>query len=131
MGINKVTRRCAAWIASLAILFAALAPTIAHAVLTSPGQSWAEVCSVSGARMVQVSGDQGGVADPLSKQSLHVEHCPFCATHAGTLALLGGVGSLSFAPLETPQRQPSLFLQAPRPLPIWTSAQSRAPPARA
>lgn len=131
MGINKVTRRFAAWIACLAILFAALAPTLAHAVLASPGQSWAEVCSVSGARMVQVGGDQGNMADPLSKQSLHVEHCPFCATHAGAFALPGGGRALSFALPATPQRHPTLFLQAPHPLPVWTTAQSRAPPARA
>jgi hypothetical protein len=130
MGMKKITRRFAAWIACFAILFAALAPSISHAVSASRGQSWTEICSVAGTKFVKMSDDQGGTSDPVSKKSLHLEHCPFCAMHAGSFALLSRVG-FAIPLIETQDTHPSLFFQSPHPLPIWTAAQSRAPPAQA
>ncbi|MES2323526.1 MAG: DUF2946 domain-containing protein [Pseudomonadota bacterium] len=118
MGMKNVTRRIAAWIACCAILFAALAPSISQAVTISQGGTWAEICSASGTRLVKIdAGDTG----------LHFAHCPFCATHAAPLGLLPSAGFV-LPLLETRESYPSLFYHAPRPLPIWTAAQSRAPP---
>ena len=112
------------------MLFAALAPSLAHAMSASRGEAWAEICSVSGPKFVKTSSDDGSAADPVKQQTLHLEHCPFCATHTDTAALLP-VPSLAIAPLETPASHPFLFFRSPRPLSIWTTAQSRAPPALA
>jgi hypothetical protein len=127
MGMKKVTRRFAAWLACCAILFAALAPSVSQAMAASFGGTWAEICSVGGAKLVKVV-----AGDPASdtQDMPHFEHCPFCATHAGSFALLPGA-SVGFPLLEPETGHPLLFFQAPSPLPVWTTAQSRAPPAHA
>lgn len=122
--MKKITRCCAAWIACFAVLFAALAPSISHAVAVSRGESWAEICGVGGAKLVKVADD------PLTQASAHLEHCPFCATHAASFALPPGAG-VAIALIETQEPHPFLFLQSSRPLSIWIAAQSRAPPAHA
>jgi hypothetical protein len=124
--MTRLTRRCVAWIACFAMLFAALAPSLAQAMSASRGEAWAEICSVSGPKFVKASPD----ADSVKQQTMHLEHCPFCATHADTAALLP-LPSLAIAALATPASHPFLFFRAPRPLSIWTTAQSRAPPALA
>jgi hypothetical protein len=130
MGLKLTTRRIAAWLACFAILFAALAPSVSHAVNAANGQAWAEICTASGVAMVMVGDDGASPAEPLTKQSLHLEHCPFCCSHGGSLALLPGAG-MAIPPIATQEARPSLFFHSPHPLPIWTSAQSRAPPAHA
>jgi hypothetical protein len=130
MGMKKVTRRFAAWIACFAMLFAALAPSVSHILSMSRGETWSEICSVGGTKFVKVSVDQGGIADPATPDSIHFEHCPFCATHAGSFALPPSAG-FAIPLIETQETHPFLFFQSPHPLAIWTVAQSRAPPASA
>lgn len=106
------------------MLFAALAPSIAHAMSASRGETWAEICSVAGTKFVKVD------AGPVKQQTLHLEHCPFCATHAGSYAL-PPQPRFSIALLDAPEAHPFLFFRSPRPLSVWTTAQSRAPPSQA
>jgi hypothetical protein len=129
MGMKTITRRFVAWIACFAMLFAALAPSVAQAMSASRGEVWAEICSVAGPKFVKTSVGEDA-ADTVKQQTLHLEHCPFCATHAASFALLPGP-SFSMPLLDTPESHPLLFYQAPRPLSIWSTAQSRAPPAQA
>ena len=130
MGMTLFTRRFAAWIACFAILLAALAPSISQAVANAKqesGSGWAEICSVAGIRFVQVDdgASDGGKSDGKAMQ---MEHCAFCSTHAGSvglppspvLPLLVASGTAIF---------PALYYQSPAPLFIWSTAQSRAPPA--
>ena len=130
MGMHTLTRRCAAWIACFAILLAALAPSISQAIANAKqetGSGWAEICSVAGIRFVQVDdgASDGGKSDGKAMQ---MEHCAFCSTHAGSvglppspvLPLLVASGTAIF---------PALYYQSPAPLFIWSTAQSRAPPA--
>ncbi len=126
--MNRITRQFAAWVACLAILFGALAPAISHALTTARGEAWAEVCGVDGPKLVKLSADQGGLSAPLTTKLAHTEHCPYCATHGGAPALPPGVRPL-IAQVDARDAQPMLFLQSPHPLPIWSAAQSRAPPA--
>lgn len=119
--MHIVTRRLVAWIACFAMLFGALAPSIAQAMSASRGEVWAEICSVAGTRFVKIKGD------PAEPPTLHLEHCPFCATHADAFALPPGPG-FHIALLDLPTSHPPLFYRSPRPLSIWTTAQSRAPP---
>ncbi|WP_426104632.1 DUF2946 domain-containing protein [Massilia sp. TSP1-1-2] len=122
--MNTITRRFAAWIACFAMLFAALAPSAAQAMAASRGDTWTEICSAAGVKMVKADG-----AD-AQQVSVHLEHCPFCATHAPAIALLPGTAS-SMPLLKGRDTHPSLFFQSPSPLAIWTLAQSRAPPVHA
>ena len=124
MVMHTTTRRFAAWIACLAMLFAALAPSVTHAMAASRGNAWTEICSAAGVKMVKADG-----ADAQQSPD-HLEHCPFCATHPASIALIPG--SAACMPLlEGRDTHPSLFFQSPSPLAIWTLAQSRAPPAQA
>jgi hypothetical protein len=104
MILSKVTRRFTAWIACFAILLAALAPSISHAMAGAGSTSaWIEICSIAGTRFVPA--DDGGSPGLPSNPLL-------------TLPVIDGKPVL-----------PSLYYQASRPLFAWASAQSRAPPA--
>lgn len=109
------------------MLFTALAPSIAHAMSTSRGEAWAEVCSVTGTKLVKTGIDQ----DTLKQQTLHLEHCPFCSLDAGSQALPPPGAGIAIPVPDAPGSHPFLFFQSPQPLSIWTTAQSRAPPAQA
>lgn len=126
--MKRVTRRFAAWIACFAMLFAALAPSVSHALSMSRGETWSEICSVAGKKFVKLGVAQGKIADPVTQESIQLEHCPFCATHAGPLGLPPPSG-FTILMIDTQETHPFLFLQSPQPLAIWTAAQSRAPPA--
>lgn len=121
-----MTRLSAAWIACLAMLFAALAPSVSQAMSAAPGNTWTEICSIGGSKFVKVASDAGDLSHHTKSNGRHVEHCPLCATDTGSLALTPSAGFS--IPLETQETHPFLFFQSPRPLAIWTVAQSRAPP---
>lgn len=125
MGLKSATRRFAAWIACCAILFAALAPSISHALSVSRGETWTEICTVAGMKLVKVSADPSAPADDAT--AIHLEHCQFCATHPDSSALPPTAGQAIPIVITGPSH-PFLFFQAPRPLAIWNAAQSRAPP---
>lgn len=127
MNMTKSMHRMTAWIAFCAILLASLAPSISHAVAAAKGtpNGWMEICTVEGAKLVQVDG--GKPSTPSSgDKSLHFEHCPFCLNHAVAAGMppadfvLPVVAGTSVVPL--------LFYQASHPLFAWTAAQPRAPP---
>jgi hypothetical protein len=120
--MTNFTRRLITWIACCTLLFGALAPSLAQAMSVARGEVWTEVCGASGVKLVKTG------VDPLKQQTAHLEHCPFCVTHADTYALPPPGASLRIATLVLPQGQPTLFLQAPHPLAVWSTAQSRAPP---
>ncbi|QAU34999.1 DUF2946 domain-containing protein [Janthinobacterium sp. 17J80-10] len=129
MTSSRFTRRITAAFACLAILMAALAPSISHA-LSDSGKSrflWSEICSSAGLKLIKL--DLGPASPTHGEPASAFDHCPFCQTHGGMPALPSSVafvlpayqGSFPF---------PSLFYQAPRPLFVWASPQSRAPPAQ-
>ncbi len=118
----------AAWIACCAILFAALAPSIAHAMSTARGDVWTEICTVGSVKFVKIDGATLQKSDPDTQKSM--SHCPFCATDGGAFAPLPSASTVRL-PLIVRDTCPTLFLQSPQPLAIWATAQSRAPPATA
>ncbi len=112
------------------MLFATLMPSISHAVATARGVVWTEICSVAGTRLVKVDSGAGVVIDQSDSAAVHVQHCPFCATHADGLAMLPS-SRVVFSLPAAAAPYPRLYYQSPHPLPVWTAAQSRAPPALA
>jgi hypothetical protein len=116
-------RRFAAWIACLAMLFAALAPSVSHAMAAAQGDAWTEICSASGIKMVKAD-----MAGDTEQASPHLEHCAFCATHPDALAVLSSK-AWSIPVLAGREDFPPLFYQSSSPLANWSPAQSRAPPA--
>ncbi len=116
----RAHRRIASWIAAFAVLLAALAPALSHAM----GSGWVEVCTVQGSKWVQVdAGGDAGQTDPAHA----FEHCPYCSLHVPALAVppVPPQPPLVLAPTD---EFPLAFLAAPRTLHAWVNAQSRAPP---
>lgn len=128
MRLTRTTHRFAAWLAMLAMLLGALAPTVAQAVVAAQGgPGWVQVCSASGMVWVQadvIDGDNV-VADVGKSMADASRHCPWCNLH-------GAVG-LPPASVHTPllahgaEPLPEPFRSA-LPAPPWPAAQSRAPP---
>lgn len=128
MFASRTLKRLGTWLAMLAVVWGALAPTLAQAVVRSaptPGDGWVEVCSVSG--MVWVSLDTGeqqavphtGVSDEPS--------CAWCALHGGAA---GSPATQAQWPVSLALSDfPPAFYQAPVTPAVWHSALSRAPPA--
>ena len=132
MGMTLFTRRLAAWIACFAILLAALAPSISQAVANAKQQSgsgWAEICSVAGIRFVQVVEDGTTEDGKSAGKAMQMEHCTFCSTHAGSVGLPPTSPALPLPVISGTAIFPALYYQSPAPLFIWSTAQSRAPPA--
>ena len=111
----------ASWIALLAILFGALAPTLSHAFVPAAAQPVEfPICSAAGHAAPDVK--NGGIdlgVDPF-------KHCPFCADqhHAPGLLPTSSAGLLVIGSPVLP----SLFYQAPEPLFHWAATRSRGPP---
>jgi hypothetical protein len=133
MGMSRFTRRTAtltAWLAGMAMLFAALAPSIARATSARHDSVWTQICSASGTRLVKVSLAEAaaqGSPDDGGAPAAHGEHCPFCSTHAASFALPPD-GGVSVPVIDNPQYFTFLFVPALRPPARWIKAQSRAPP---
>ncbi|MEQ1684931.1 MAG: DUF2946 domain-containing protein [Burkholderiaceae bacterium] len=125
MRFDRASRVLTSWIAVLAILMAALAPSLSHALGAKNGASLIEVCTSLGAKWVQPDGSSTEQT-PASGNVHPFEHCPCCSLHADAIATPAAPVVL---PLMTPPALlPAAFLAAPRTLYAWVTAQPRAPP---
>lgn len=110
----------------VAMLLASLAPSLSLALgAAAKGASLVEVCTVQGAKWVQVA--DGDSQPAPSSGHLLLDHCPYCSLQAPTLGLPPAAAT---APLATGwfHELPRAFLAAPRTLHAWVRAQPRAPP---
>ena len=113
------------WIAALAIAMSALAPSVSQAVsLAKHGQGFAmEICSVDGSKMqIDVQDDGQDVAN-------QIQPCPYCLVHA--LIAPQFSASPTFQAPQTLALFPQLFYQSPKPLAVWVTPPSAAPPTHA
>lgn len=110
------------WIAAVAIAMSALAPSISQAVsLAQHGQGFAmEICSADGTQLqIKVqSEDQSELAE--------VKHCPYCVTHSAITPVFNT--NLKFEAPQSFGLLPQLFYQSPKPLAVWVTPPSAAPP---
>lgn len=123
MGSTSITRRITAWIACMAILFAALMPSLSKAMQSPRDLALGEICTTSSVKL------KGGSV-PVSDPAHHLQHCPFCSVQDAPVLFLPSAPQ-SITVIDLPARHPFLFFQSPRPLQVWLSARSRAPPAQA
>jgi hypothetical protein len=115
------------WAALLALLWATLAPSIAHGLRHARGERmpWSTVCNATGARRVVF---ELPANDAKATAATHAfDHCAYCALHhdgcappvAGTTAPLrndlDGVALPAVARAMAPHR-------------VWPAAPARAPP---
>jgi hypothetical protein len=127
MQLTRTTHRFAAWLAMLAMLLGALAPTVAQAVVASQGgPGWVQVCSASGMAWIQADAIDGdGIGNASESMADASRHCPWCNLH----------GAVGLPPASA--QQPALVHRAEPPAapfrsalsaPPWPTALSRAPP---
>jgi hypothetical protein len=110
------------WIAAAAIAMSALAPAVSQAVsLAKHGQGFAmEICSVDGSKMqIQVQDDAQEVAE-------QAQPCPYCFAQNTITPAFNT--NLTFQAPQTLALLPALFYQSPKPLAVWVTPPSAAPP---
>jgi hypothetical protein len=113
------------WIAAIAIAMSALAPAVSQAVsLAKHGQGFAmEICSADGNKMqIQVQGEDQEVAE-------HAQPCPYCVAQNSITPAFNT--NLTFAAPNSFALLPKLFYQSPKPLTVWVTPPSAAPPVQA
>jgi hypothetical protein len=125
MSFYRIHHRFTAWLAMLALVMSALAPTVSQAVVMSSERGdWLEVCTTTG--VMWVKADSAATDDGTMPMAGHEQGCDIC-THTvtgappvltGTTASFMGQPSLWFD---------SLALSAHTAV-LWAPAQSRAPP---
>jgi hypothetical protein len=120
MKCNK--NRLIHWIAAFAIAMSALAPAVSQAVsLAKHGQGFAmEICSVDGSKMqIQVQDDAQEVAE-------QAQSCSYCVAQNTITPAFNT--NLTFQAPQTLALLPALFYQSPKPLAVWVTPPSAAPP---
>lgn len=126
MRLRRNARALTSWIAVLAVLMAALAPSISHALGSNSASPWSVVCTSIGVQWVQTDADS---ADPSpGPGAAHAfEHCPYCSLHANAVAI-PAAPSAGVPCISATDEPPVAVLVAPRTLSAWVSPQPRAPP---
>lgn len=123
--ITRDRSRRIAWIATLAMLAAALLPSLAHARKAAMGlpSSLMEICTSAGLRkLAPPAADTGS---PQRPDAAMAADCPFCLLHISA----GPLPAVAALPLPAARHEaPLLFLRAPRPLFVWAAAGCRDPP---
>ena len=124
--MNFHKNRLIHWIAAFAIAMSALAPAISQAVsLAQGGHGFAmEICAVDGSKMqmnIQTEGqlDQAGQSQP----------CPYCLAQNSITPAFNT--NLKFGAPQSFAFLPQLFYQSPKPLTVWVTPPSAAPPVQA
>lgn len=107
----------------LALLWGMLAPAIAK-TLARPADTWVELCSIYGPKLVKLSDD--GSSPSRDDSATTSADCPYCRLHAA-VALPTPSGGPVLAGLVVAAEAPAL---PPAPL-LGTAPISRPPPSRA
>ncbi|MBU3551495.1 DUF2946 domain-containing protein [Polynucleobacter sp. MWH-Berg-3C6] len=120
--MNLHKNRLVHWIAAVAIAMSALAPAMSQAVsLAQHGQGFAmEICSADGNKMqMNVQGDEQEVAE-------QAQPCPYCVAQNTITPAFNT--NLTFQAPQAFALLPALFYQSPKPLAVWVTPPSAAPP---
>jgi hypothetical protein len=123
--MNFHKSRLVHWIAAIAIAMSALAPAMSQAVsLAKHGEGFTmEICSADGNQMqISVRMDDQEVAN-------QTQACPDCVAQSSIIPAFNT--SLTFEAPNSFALLPKLFYQSPKPLSVWITPPSAAPPAQA
>jgi Protein of unknown function (DUF2946) len=127
MAFFRLQRRFTAWLAMLALVLGALAPTVTQAVVSGGERDgWVQICSVSGMVWVKADASSAGAQQPASGAPDAGQHCAWCTLHGGAAGLPeANLGSPLLARLTD---FPPAFYLAPMAASVWMPALSRGPP---
>jgi hypothetical protein len=109
-------------ISAIAIAMSALAPAVSQAVsLAKHGEGFTmEICSADGTQMqISVQVDDQEVAS-------QTQTCPDCVAQSSIIPAFNT--NLTFQTPQTLALLPQLFYQSPKPLTVWVTPPSAAPP---
>lgn len=127
MRLSRSLRRLYTWIALLAVLGAAMAPTISRALasVNHGATPWLQICTAAGEIRLD-PGAPDGKRQP-ARGGLHLDHCALCTFHAvsGEPPLLGQAGAQALTGFTTVPRPAVVVPRARLP---WSVAHPRAPP---
>jgi len=121
--MNFHKNRLIHWIAAATIAMSALAPAVSQAVsLAKHGQGFAmEICSADGNKMqIEVQSEH----QQLAEQG---QPCPYCLAQTAVTPAFNT--NLTFQAPQSLALLPALFYQSPKPLAVWVTPPSAAPPA--
>ncbi|WMD20457.1 DUF2946 domain-containing protein [Achromobacter seleniivolatilans] len=122
------------WIAIAAILWASLAPSLAHALSLSPhggthGQRISvDYCAAEGESTITLD-VQSGTGNSQADTHGDDHHCPLCRNPQADVGILPAPVPVLPAPVGRAITYPPLFYAASNSLHAWSAAQPRAPPA--
>lgn len=128
-------------IAILAVMFAALAPTLSYAFPAKNNAQtlWQEICSAQGNKRIALTESTQSVqfnvalsksdtpSAPPGKMAMHLEHCPYCFSNAGTIGLPSAPLALFLKALNDPSLI-NIYDSLVLPLYHQTTHPSHAPP---
>lgn len=120
--MNFRKNRLIHWIAALAIAMSALAPAVSQAVsLAKYGQGFSmEICAADGTKVqINIQGE-----DQVDRAE--VQPCPYCIAHTASTPAFNT--NLTFQAPHTLALLQQLFYQSPKPLAVWVTPPSAAPP---
>ena len=123
--MNFHKNRLVYWIAAVAIAMSALAPAVSQAVsLAKHGQGFAmEICSAEGNQMqISIQAEEQELAE-------QAQPCPYCLAQNSITPAFNT--NLTFQAPQTLALLPALFYQSPKPLAVWVTPPSAAPPTQA
>lgn len=135
----RFRKRLHAWLAIFAMLISALAPSMSRAMASGEQALLLDICSASGVHQIVLTGAEAamyagpGLSDAGNADGdpsdLSLSACPYCFTHAGSVALPGFEATPSMTIATGEDLLPPLFFSAPRTLFAWSPSRPRAPPA--
>ena len=114
------------WIAALAVAMSSLAPAVSQAVsLAKHDQGFAmEICAADGTKS-QINIQSENQAELTES----IQPCPYCIAHTAITPAFNT--NLTFQAPQTLALLPQLFYQSPKPLAVWLTPPSAAPPTQA
>ena len=124
--MNSRKNRIVHWIAALAVAMSSLAPAVSQALsLAKHGQGFAmEICAADGTKsQINIqSEDQAELTESI-------QPCPYCIANTAITPAFNT--NLTFQAPQTLALLPQLFYQSPKPLAVWVTPPSAAPPTQA
>jgi hypothetical protein len=124
--MNFHKNRLIHWIAAAAIAMSALAPAMSQAVSLAQGGNGfvMEICAMDGSK-TQITVE----LEQQTEQASQAQPCPYCLAQTAITPAFNT--SLTFQAPQSFAFLPQLFYQSPKPLAVWVTPPSAAPPVQA
>jgi len=123
--LKPAHRAFAAWLAALAMLLFALAPSVTRVLASADAASWVSVCTIDG--LVQVQLLESGERIPNPAEHVAQADCPYCALQGHAQVLPSSLPRPALPAVQSGTLPPSDAVVHWGATP-WPPAQARAPP---